>query len=217
MIFCIGNGKSRDHVDLDKLENKGLIFGCNALYRDFTPDNLVTNDNILFEEIVNSGYSKENIVYVCEKTHNKTKFAYRNHKIYFISDMMDIIYPINSGICTIRLAHSLYPQEQIYLLGYDVFGERNNIYDWTSGYQGDRRVITAGHSSWEEQWKKNEEDRSGQFYLLTETLCPGIKIKRVTDDERKLQTIENITYEDFYKEIFRTDTDLFYRIKKEKV
>ena len=37
-VFCIGNGQSRAPVDLIKLRPQGKIYGCNGLYRDFTPD-----------------------------------------------------------------------------------------------------------------------------------------------------------------------------------
>ena len=37
-VFCIGNGESRAPIDLIKLRPHGKIYGCNGLYRDFTPD-----------------------------------------------------------------------------------------------------------------------------------------------------------------------------------
>ena len=49
--FIVGNGLSRNQFDLEKLRNKGTIFGCNALYRDFTPDYLVAIDDKIISEI----------------------------------------------------------------------------------------------------------------------------------------------------------------------
>ena len=43
--FCIGNGESRKGFDLEQLRPHGKIYGCNALYRDFTPDVLVAVDH----------------------------------------------------------------------------------------------------------------------------------------------------------------------------
>ena len=40
--YAIGNGLSREGVDLAALD--GPIVGCNGLYRDFTPDVLVSLD-----------------------------------------------------------------------------------------------------------------------------------------------------------------------------
>ena len=37
-VFCLGNGESRKGVNLDILKQHGKIYGCNALYRDYTPD-----------------------------------------------------------------------------------------------------------------------------------------------------------------------------------
>ena len=56
--FIIGNGESRKGLDLDSLREKGKIYGCNALYRDFTPDVLVVVDEAMMFEIVTSGYQK---------------------------------------------------------------------------------------------------------------------------------------------------------------
>jgi len=49
--YIIGNGLSRSEFDLEKLREKGTIFGCNALYRDFTPDYLVSIDNEIVSEV----------------------------------------------------------------------------------------------------------------------------------------------------------------------
>jgi hypothetical protein len=49
--FIIGNGLSRESFDLEELRGKGTIFGCNALYRDFTPDYLVSIDNEIISEV----------------------------------------------------------------------------------------------------------------------------------------------------------------------
>ena len=38
--YVLGNGPS-SHINLDELRKDGIIYGCNALYRDFTPDYLV--------------------------------------------------------------------------------------------------------------------------------------------------------------------------------
>jgi len=59
-VFCIGNGESRKVLDLEKLRPHGKIYGCNALYRDFTPDHLSAVDMGIMHEIYNSGYAENN-------------------------------------------------------------------------------------------------------------------------------------------------------------
>ena len=60
VVFCIGNGQTRSSVDLIKLRPHGKIYGCNGLYRDFTPDVLCTVDGPMMHEIYQSGYADNN-------------------------------------------------------------------------------------------------------------------------------------------------------------
>jgi hypothetical protein len=63
--YIIGNGVSRESFDLMDLKGNGKVFGCNALYRDYTkedytlPDYLVAIDNPIINEIKNSNFPKE--------------------------------------------------------------------------------------------------------------------------------------------------------------
>ena len=60
--IIIGNGKSREGLDLHLLKdpnNRITTFGCNALYRDFTPDYLVSGDSTIIKEICKSEYPND--------------------------------------------------------------------------------------------------------------------------------------------------------------
>jgi len=59
-VFCIGNGESRKGFDLNTLRPHGKIYGCNALYRDFIPDALISVDHGMMHEIYHSGYCFKN-------------------------------------------------------------------------------------------------------------------------------------------------------------
>ena len=59
-VFCIGNGESRKNFNLDQLKPHGKIYGCNALYREYTPDVLVSVDHGIMHEIYQSGYCYKN-------------------------------------------------------------------------------------------------------------------------------------------------------------
>jgi hypothetical protein len=59
-VFCIGNGESRQSLDLNIFKSYGKIYGCNALYRDFTPDVLTAVDHGIMHEIYQSGYCDKN-------------------------------------------------------------------------------------------------------------------------------------------------------------
>ena len=78
MIFVIGNGASRKNVNLDILKQHGKIIGCNALYRDFTPDHLFANDSIILHEILSSDYTKHHEVFLL-----KGEIQFLSEDLYF--------------------------------------------------------------------------------------------------------------------------------------
>jgi hypothetical protein len=57
--FVLGNGISRQGVDLNQLHLLGAIYGCNALYREYTPDVLIATDRPIATHIQESGYSAQ--------------------------------------------------------------------------------------------------------------------------------------------------------------
>jgi len=59
-VFLIGNGESRKGFDLNTLKPHGKVYGCNAIYRDFTPDVLVAVDHGIMHEIYRGGYGYTN-------------------------------------------------------------------------------------------------------------------------------------------------------------
>ena len=62
-VFIVGNGESRKKVDLMQLNMMGRVYGCNALYRDFTPDVLIVVDGGMQHEVYTSGYPLKNKCY----------------------------------------------------------------------------------------------------------------------------------------------------------
>lgn len=73
IAHVIGNSTSRLNFDLNLLNGQvggehgvrsvGQSYGCNLLYNDFSPTFLICTNKILCKEIVDSGYSEDNIVY----------------------------------------------------------------------------------------------------------------------------------------------------------
>ena len=54
--YVLGNGPSRAHINLNELSKDGIIYGCNALYRDFTPDYLFATDIGMIVDIFKDDY-----------------------------------------------------------------------------------------------------------------------------------------------------------------
>ena len=44
IAFVLGNGTSREGIDLEEISKIGKVYACNAVYRTFAPDYLVAVD-----------------------------------------------------------------------------------------------------------------------------------------------------------------------------
>jgi hypothetical protein len=125
--FVLGNGKSRLAIQPPDLKAYGKIYGCNALYREHTPDVLVSTDRPIAEHIQKSGYSAQHEFYTRRplpglgaQTVPKPYFGY------------------SSGPIALALA-AMQGNTLIYLLGYDMGPSAsktiNNLYAGTEFYK----------------------------------------------------------------------------------
>lgn len=123
--FVIGNGTSRLSLDLNELKGRGVTYGCNALYRNFTPDVLVATDAPIANEIEESGYPTNNEFYT-----RKPNYSVGSKKI-------DINFGYSSGPIAASLA-AKNDHHPIYLIGFDFVGldgKINNVYTGTECYK----------------------------------------------------------------------------------
>jgi len=124
--FILGNGKSRLVVNLNKLMEVGTVFGCNGLYRDFTPHCLVATDRPIAEEIQNSGYAQKHRFHTRKPIEGSgAKFLVKEYKGFSSGP--------NSAALALVDGHS-----DIYLIGMDLGttnGMFNNIYAGTQFYK----------------------------------------------------------------------------------
>jgi hypothetical protein len=125
--FVLGNGVSRHSIDPAALKYAGTIYGCNALYRTFAPDVLVSTDTPISEAIQLSGYSADNIHYT-----RKPLAGLGAHQI------PAEYYGFSSGPIAVALAAAA-GNNRIFLLGFDLGpshqGKFNNIYADTEFYK----------------------------------------------------------------------------------
>ena len=54
--IVLGNGPSRNDLDLKSLKEHAVIYGCNAIYKDFKPDLLFANDPNMILDILRAKY-----------------------------------------------------------------------------------------------------------------------------------------------------------------
>jgi hypothetical protein len=132
--FVLGNGVSRQAVDLTQLSKHGEIYGCNALYREFAPAVLVSTDEPISREIQQSGYSKTRYHYTRKPMPNSGA-----HKI------PQQYYGFSSGPVAVGIA-AINHNRTIYLVGFDMgptkHGLFNNVYAGTEFYRSTSSVPT---------------------------------------------------------------------------
>lgn len=139
----LGNGTSRIAFELSHLKNySGLLgsetvqtYGCNALYRDFTPDFLIASGHPDFiKEIASSEYIKNNIVYT-----NAIHLLEYPNKFYLIPHDPYT----DAGTVALYLA-CFDGHKKIFMLGFDgqdTPGFNYNIYADTQGYDKKNNLV----------------------------------------------------------------------------
>jgi hypothetical protein len=134
---AIGNGESRLNFELRHLtdHNRGGLFGadrlqsygCNALFKDFTPDFLIVTSDKVAQGVVNSGYADSNIVY----TTSDITLKYPG-KFYLVPQNIQF----DAGALAAYMA-CFDGHKKVFLVGYDQYnGESlvNNVYKDIDGY-----------------------------------------------------------------------------------
>lgn len=161
--FVLGNGRSRLLVDLNELKNHGAIYGCNALYREFTPDYLVCVDGRMIHEIGTAGYQLEHEVWTNPIAETKHYSGFK----YFTPSL-----GWSSGPSALNLA-SKHNCEQIFIIGFDYVGTQgriNNVYADTENYRSATDTATY-YGNWQKQTEQVIKQN------------PHIKYYRVVDSD----------------------------------
>jgi len=146
VAFVLGNGKSRLNVDPRSFQERGVVYGCNALYREFAPDYLVAVDVKMVNEIIASGYHRTHQVWT-----NSNKGVSSKANINFFSPHKGW----SSGPTALWFA-STHTYQTIYILGFDyqgAGGKFNNVYADTFNYKKSTDSPTF-HGNWLSQTEK---------------------------------------------------------------
>jgi hypothetical protein len=187
--FVIGNGESRTGFDLNLLMPIGKVFGCNALYRDFTPDLLFCMDEGITWEVRESGFFP--FIYRDWGTNGEVQGN-------LILNTYGTKYPdwgYAAGPTAVRFMCEHFPLvNQIYMLGFDLYGlegKVNNVYKGTPCYASEDNEATFFRG-----WVK----RLGEVF----DLFPRINFFRVGNtsdpipDEWLKSNVLFISYPDLY-------------------
>jgi len=127
IAFVLGNGVSRHSIDPAVLTHAGTVYGCNALYRTFAPDVLVSTDTPISEAVQRSGYSENHVHYTRKPITGLGSLKIPQDYYGYSSG------PVAAALAA-EAAHS-----RIYLLGFDIgpdqTGKFNNLYADTEFYK----------------------------------------------------------------------------------
>lgn len=189
--FVVGNGTSRSTIDLESLKNKGIIYGCNALYREFDPHYLIAVDTKMILEINKS------------KVQHKIPVWTNRNKMYAKFTGFNYFEPSkgwSSGPTALWKA-SEDGADEIYILGFDYKGigenqdKVNNMYSGTFNYKK-----TGERATYFGNWLKQTVTTIQKFPKKRYIRVIGSS-GYVPKELSKLSNLKHISVEDF-KEIF---------------
>lgn len=178
--FCLGNGLSRQGLDVSTLKLYGKVYACNGYYREeIKPDILVSVNKKMIEEV---------------KRNYNGKFAYLDSRPGSCEKRIMIDgQPYKdcpgwaSGPVSVLLMCNLENPERIFLIGHDLYSEDdkvNNIYAGTSNYV-DKNHPTIPCCNWIKQLKEIFLDNTDiKFYRVVKVIdevmewinVPNVKI-----------------------------------------
>lgn len=181
--FILGNGKSRLGLDLQSLKSAGKVFGCNALFRDFSPDVLVSTDPGITKEIEESGYPSTNEFFTRKPGHANSKVIPKNNGY-------------SSGPVATTIA-ALEGFDKIYLLGFDLIGiqgKHNNVYSGTPNYKEVNSNETY-YGNWISQILNISKDFKHQTFIRVGSVNQHLPDKWSNRDNIKHRTIDEFLLE----------------------
>lgn len=129
LAFIIGNGTSRKEFDLNKLNNKGVVFGCNALFREYTPNYIVAIDDKAIDIVNNSKFPSHKIIIPPDRERYELSGTGKRSNA-----------GMNAMYEAIKRGHN-----ELYCLGFDFIikdkeQSLSNVFDNTEGYGSETRA-----------------------------------------------------------------------------
>lgn len=186
--FVLGNGRSRLVINCQDLKNYGVVYGCNAVYRDFLPDHLVAVDVKMVLELIENNVPDATQVY--------TNFNNR----FKDTAKLTVFHPSkgwSSGPTALWLA-STHTYDEVYILGFDYQGlennkKVNNVYASTPNYKKSHEPATF-YGNWLRQTEQVVKEFSNTMYYRVgpnEMFDPGFNMSNLV----------NIDYSTFLNQI----------------
>lgn len=142
--IVIGNGESRQSINIQKLTGRITLIGCNAVHRDAIVDHLVCVDRRMIEEAVANVNTSKTIIYVRDHSYDFFYNIQNRKNISLVPsipnqspDRIDQSRNWGSGSFALLIGSQLSQVNKIYVLGFDLYGigsSVNNLYKNTKNY-----------------------------------------------------------------------------------
>ena len=197
IAHIIGNGLSRKSLDLKLLNGQtggqegirsvGQSYGCNLLYKDFTPTFLFAFDKTIVKEIADTDYGDENVVYSSAK--NILRYPNNFHLYPHHYNAM-----VGNLACHLACADG---HEKLFLLGFDWYqeGDENIYYDTHERYDKiPQENIASVNDKLNTHLKRLlEMYQDVQFYRVADVDAPGYP-----EELDWFSNWQQITYREYY-------------------
>lgn len=167
--FSLGNGESRKGLNLDLLKQKGIVYGCNALYRDFIPHTLVAVDQKMQKEITEAGYNQEVFF---RTTRGGRRVLYNGEKEYKDRGWA-------SGSSATYLMSIREKVSKVFLIGHDVqykIPRFNNMYAGTRNYNKLGSSPNTYHHFIEQLKFVFTENPNIDYYIVSDLSLPIVNV-----------------------------------------
>ena len=150
----IGNGTSRLQFSLETIGHKMTTYGCNALYRDYMPDYLISMDYNMVMEIINNKIHYQTNFHT-QHDNKIDKLHREGQPIYFFEGYRETCDSGNSAL-TLALKNG---HDVVYMIGFDYSTSPSslpNVYTGTENYPGYHIYPAASmqDTKWEQRLKK---------------------------------------------------------------
>ena len=185
VAFVLGNGMSRLAVNLSKIHERGTVYACNAIYREYDPHYLVAVDVKMVNELIEAEYHKKGTLWTNPNKGIKTKAhinLFTPHKGW------------SSGPTALWFAASN-GHKDIYIMGFDYQGHKgkfNNIYADTFNYKKSTDSATF-FGNWLSQTERVIKEFSDVRF--TRVIQPGAFIPDKLGPQHG--NLKHITFQDF--------------------
>jgi hypothetical protein len=190
--FVLGNGRSRLEIDSARLKDLGVVYGCNAIYRDMMPNYLIAVDSKMVIELVENEIQTQTSVWT---NYNKRYQTFKG--LHYLSPSKGW----SSGPTALWLAsvNAMNTDiREIYILGFDYKGVDNkyfnNVYADTKNYKKSQEPATFFGN-----WLRQTESVFTEFSKINYYRVTGSE--KIDFDWGKFSNYKSIDYTEFKKRV----------------